>query len=156
VVAVVYGNPSAEMVIALRDEGDQLYARGDLKAATARLAEAEAMLPRIPQPLPQDEQNRLGFYLGRVAADRGDVVTAEQYFRRALDLARQFTSAELRFRTEVATHLAGVLIEQGKFADAVLLLEEARRWTVARKAPELDLASADRLLGVARLAAADR
>jgi tetratricopeptide (TPR) repeat protein len=153
-----YGNPSKEKAILLRDHGDRLYMMGDRPGGTDLLERADRMAASLPEPLADRDANWLAYYLGRGELARGRYPDAERYFRRALTLSRKFPESDLGDRIDDAHGLAEALVGQGraKAKEAVPLLEEARRWAVARKAAPAEVMAAERLLAAVRLAAGEQ
>jgi CHAT domain-containing protein/tetratricopeptide (TPR) repeat protein len=114
---------ASEQFTALRDLATITAQLGDWTASTRYLGEARALLPKLPG-------SNYKFWLmhdeGRLAAERGDLATAEKAFKEYVTAATDQSADVVRY--DVRTRLADVY---------------ARRGDVARAESELASASAD-------------
>jgi len=138
-VASVFGDPSPEMVIALSNHGDLLYRTGDRLGGIALYEKAEAMLAVLPKPPENFHLYDLAERRATAEADRGRFADAERYFRQAHKHSRslEWTHAS------AATNLARVLVAQGKYAEAVPFLEQAKKALSRDKASQQELVYTD-------------
>jgi hypothetical protein len=152
-VGRVYGAKSREAAIALTAEGCGLFRSGDRAAGAARLAEAEPMAGLLAGR--DDGEDRFLWYnLGYVAETAGRFADAAGYYAKALAVSRRGKS--VRNRNEDAWGLVKAHAGAGAFADAVPVLTDLRRWQVAAKAAEAEVAWVDLCLAAVRFAAGDR
>jgi tetratricopeptide (TPR) repeat protein len=154
-VEKLYGGESREMAIYLNKYGYHLFGAGEHAEGYSILKRAEEMAGRLPKPIDDTEHNLLLYHLGQVELASGNADVAERYYRRALDLSRRF--ADSRDDREIdATGLAGALVDQRKYGEAVKSLAEVDQWVKRRAdAAELDKAKAAGLLAEVYLAAGD-
>ena len=155
-VAAAFGDPSRELVVFDVAQFDAQFRSGSRAAGVELLARAEGVAARMTRPLGAWNERHLLSSRGRVEAAAGRFDAAEAAFTRALELARKLPAADASWVAEDAAALAGVLADRGRAADALPLLEEARRAAAGRGAAESDLAAADRRLALVKLAAGDR
>jgi tetratricopeptide (TPR) repeat protein len=153
--AVAFGDPSATLAEMTHADGRLLYNHGRRAEGARLIREAAAMVERLdPSFRPEDSV----FVLrerGSVGRDQGAWAEAERHFRRAAGVARTKLPATHRERHAALIDLAGVLAGAGKFAEAAAVVAEFRTVMDAAKAPERDLAGADRLLALVKLAGGD-
>jgi tetratricopeptide (TPR) repeat protein/tRNA A-37 threonylcarbamoyl transferase component Bud32 len=94
---------------------------------------------------------------GEVERARGNFAAAEERFRKAVALARSNGGVAYNFLDVLLVRLAGAVVEQGRFTDAVPLLGEAEKVASKRKnATEPMRAEWAYLTAAAKLGAGDR
>ncbi len=122
-----------------RQTGIELMLLGRFEEALAHLDRAlELAHADATGGLGSGEQRRISVWinLGDVYRYQGDVATAEQLYRRAVDAARECapTSELLSFAVQ---HLGKALAEQGRLDEARTLLTEAQHLRIVEGDPEL-------------------
>ncbi|WP_439620628.1 protein kinase domain-containing protein [Gemmata sp.] len=142
-----YGPGGREACIALRVEGEELYAMGDRAAGAERLAEAGALAAALRAGDDAERRDLLAA-LGRSENDRGRFAAAERHFAAAFALSRADWPAD---RVTDGWGLVAARAGQGKYAGAVPVLEALRRWAKG----DVDAAWIDLCLAATHFAAGD-
>lgn len=132
------GPSGARVFISLRDKADELRQAGQHRKAEAAIMEAEAIMVQRSDTTPR-ERNILLVYRGRLEVDRGDFSAAEQAYRAAAELSKEFTGRQAADRAEDLRDLAGTLADQGKLAEAEATLATALTITGLSKRRVADL-----------------
>ena len=125
------------------------FESGNLGRAVTRLRQTVAQRTALSGPLHTEVQFALNT-LGTVAIKRGDRVAAERYFRQTLDLQRKVMGDQHPHVAITRGNLARAMVEERKFADAALLVEQALATLRRSNDPTLDsLANLHDTLGLA-------
>ncbi|MBA4066459.1 MAG: hypothetical protein C0501_22655 [Isosphaera sp.] len=152
-VGRAFGPRTREMAVALSTEGWGLYRTGDRAGGAARLAEAEP-LAGLMTGRDDGERRDLWYTLGVVAEAQGRFADAIEYYRKAFAVSRSKGWAQARL--DDAWGLVEAHAGAGSFADALPPLADIRRWQVAARAAESEVAWADLALAAVRLGTGDR
>ncbi len=152
-VQKAYGPQTREMCMALQVEGNGLFRIGDRASGAAKLADAERMAPLLKK---EDDSDRRDLWhaLGTVEQARGHFTEAKRYFTQAFALSRR--NDWPRDRITDGWGVAQVLAAEGKYPDTLPILTDIRRWTLADKKPEAELAWIDLSQATLHFANSDR
>ncbi len=141
-VKTTFGASSMEMAILLTAEAQNRINRLDWPAALDLVNEAESLAAGLSEPLDPFRAARLLDARGEVDLARGQFELAERAFREA---SRKLASSNNPMsRAAVAEHLAGALVGQKRYDEAVSALDEARKFAAPRKPAESEPAALDR------------
>ena len=155
-VEKVYGPDSEEMVLLLVREGRHLYDTGAYAAALVVLGRASERFAAHPNIEPM-ARVIVHFRCGLLALDRGRFAEAEGHFRATRTAGKQVPNLAVVDRVVFPSRLASALAAQGRFKEALPLIEEARRCAAELKGlPEWERAFRDMQVATCQLAAGDR
>ncbi len=139
-------SPTAMELLLIRDEGDMRYLAGQYAQGAKLLEGAVALDTQHPTILSAMNRNWLYFYIGRVETARGRFPEAEAAYRKANDVAEKLGKNRPDRRDDTLA-LAGALVDLGRYAEAVPLLEAPRK----SPARDTDVADTAKNLAIAHI-----
>jgi len=150
----VFGPKSREMCIALRVEGEELFNMGERVSGAARLREAEPLLHLINETADDEERHDLLSALGKTENGSGRFAEAEKHYSQALAISLR-NNWRTSYRLSDSWGVVTARVAQRKYAEAVPVLANIRKWNVAENIAEQELMWIDLGIAVTRFAAGE-